>query len=117
MAVIGWVDTDDPSIGSEWRDAPSDEAVLTRYLKSAFEQCVEFLPQRRDDAGALVPVIPDPVPERFRLAQIMQARALFNSVISGPSDNLGPDGLTVTVFPMDWSVKNLLRPKRVGRVR
>ena len=113
MPVIGWVDTDHLD---EWRDAPSDDATLTRYLRSAHEQCLDFLPHHRDEAGVLQPVIPNPVPERFALAQIMQARALYNGVVTGSDDRMGPDSIGVTVFPMDWSVKNLLRPKRIGRV-
>jgi hypothetical protein len=46
----------------------------------------------------------------------MQARAVYNSVKAGSGDQVGPDGLTVTVYPMDWNVKNLLRPRKVGRV-
>jgi hypothetical protein len=115
MSLIGWVDPDADL--DEWRDAPSDENTLKRYLGAAHEQCVAFLPHRRGADDVLRPVIPDPVPERFKLAQIMQARALYNGVITGPGDHQGGDGpYGVTVFPMDWSVKNLLRPKRIGRV-
>ena len=114
--LIGWVDTENPSIREEWRDVPEDPDVRERYLRAAYEQCLAFLPQKRDVLGNLVPDVPITVPERFRLAQINQARALFNSVISGPNDSFGPEGQTVTVFPMDWTVKNLLRPKRIGRV-
>lgn len=114
MPVIGWVDTDTDL--NEWPDAPSDENTLARYLGAAHEQCLDFLPHTRDEAGVLQPVTPAPVPERFKLAQILQARGLYNSVATGPGDQLGDGSLGVTVFPMDWSVKNLLRPRRVGRV-
>lgn len=113
MAVIGWVDTE--TVDNDWADAPADEAVLTSYLRAAYDQCVEYLPHKRTDWGVLVPVEPINT-ERLRLAQIMQARALYNSVTAGGGDQLGPDGLRVTVFPMDWTVRNLLRPRRVGRV-
>lgn len=114
MPVIGWVDTDTDL--DEWRDAPSDENTLARYLGAAYGQCLDFLPHQRDAAGVLQPVVPSPVPERLKLAQIMQARALYNGVITGADDRQGVEGIGVTVFPMDWSVKNLLRPRRVGRV-
>ncbi len=113
MPVIGWVNTDELD---EWRDAPSDEPTLARYLGAAYGQCLDFLPQQRDETGALVPVVPTPVPDRLVLAQIMQARALYNGVVTGTDDRQGIDGSGVTVFPMDWAVKNLLRPKRIGRV-
>lgn len=115
--LIGWVDTEDIDVMNEWRDFDDiPEDVRERYLRAAYEQCLAFLPQKRDVLGNLVPDVPITVPERFRLAQINQARALFNSVISGPNDSLDAGGVSVTVFPMDWTVKNLLRPKRVGRV-
>lgn len=114
--LIGWVDTEDPSIPEEWRDMPEDPDVRERYLRAAYEQCLDFLPHKRDVLGDLVPDVPVVIPERLRLAQMLQARALFNSVTSGPDDSVDSGGVAVTVFPMDWSVKNLLRPKRVGRV-
>lgn len=117
MPVYGWVDTDTLDVSTEWRDAPSDDDVLARYLNSAYDQCLAFLPHARDAlTGELVPVVPSPVPDRLRLAQIMQARALYNGVITGANDQQGEGSFGVTVFPMDWSVKNLLRPKRLGRV-
>lgn len=116
MPTVGWVDTDELASGDEWRDAPSDPDVLARYLNAAHGQCLDFLPHRRDDEGELVAVVPDPVPSRLVLAQIMQARALFNASIAGSGDRMGIDGQGVTVFPMDWTVKNLLRPRTVGRV-
>lgn len=116
MPLIGWVNTDDQSITAEWRDAPSDEAVLTRYLGAAHEQCTAFLPHHEDAAGNWVPDVPETVPERLKLAQILQARALYNSVVTGPDDQMGEGSMGVTVFPMDWTVKNLLRPRRVGGV-
>lgn len=106
--LIGWVDPE--TVESFWADAPADDTVLASYLLSSYEQCVEFLPE------PTVTPYPDPIPERYRQAQIMQARALFRANVAGSGDVMGGDGLTVTVFPMDWTVKNLLRPKKVGRV-
>lgn len=111
MAVVGWVDTADV-IGGDWRDAAQlDIEDLTLYLTAAYEQCVAYLPDPE-----LVPY-PATIPESWKLAQTMQARALFRSVKSGDNNGIGADGYTITVFPMDWTVKNLLRPKRIGRVR
>ena len=110
MAESGWVDPEADL--EDWADAPLDEATLARYLTAAHEQCLAFLPHDADEE----PIVPDTVPAGFVLAQIMQARALYRAVLSGSGDAIGPDGLSVTVFPMDWTVKNLLRPRRVGRV-
>ena len=114
MTIIGWVETDDIS-DEEWADAPSDVVVLASYLTEAHEQCLAFLPQLPDADGVYWPVIPDPVPASFRRAQLLQARALQRSAVAGVGDQVGTE-FPVTVFPMDWTVKNLLRPKRVGRV-
>lgn len=139
MTLIGWVET-----GTDleaWADAP-EGPDLTRYLMSAFGQCLDFLPYTTDPTtGVQTPVIPPviingttaapatawfllgdlvlvaaPVPDRLVLAQVMQARALYRSALAGSGDGIGADGLSVTVFPMDWTVKNLLRPRHVGRV-
>jgi len=114
MAKWGWVETDTDL--TTWMDAPDDDLVLASYLMAAYEQCLAFLPYTVDkETGVRSAIVPDPVPERFVLAQLMQARALYRSGIAGSDDAIGPDGLSVTVFPMDWTVKNLLRPKTVGR--
>lgn len=118
MALIGWVDpiADHLELTLDWQDAPDDDETLATYLQTAYEQCVEYLPHVRDtETGELVPDVPDPLPSRLRKAQIWQARALYASAIAGPGDQVGADGMRVTVYPMDWTVKNLLRPRRIGR--
>lgn len=119
MTAIGWVDPEDETTAAvlivDFPDAPDDEDVLATYLQAAYEQCLDYLPHTRDEAGELVPAVPATVPARLVKAQIWQARALYQSVVTGPGDQVGADGLRVTVFPMDWSVRNLLRPRRVGR--
>ena len=102
--TVGWVTPDEAE--RHWPDAAHlDEETLTDLLLAAHEQCVEFLNGRE----------PTPLLRRHRLAQIMQARALARSTSAGSGDQIGVDGLTVTVFPMDWTVKNLLRPRRGRR--
>lgn len=116
MALIGWVD---PTTDlNDWADGLAlDEDDLARYLGAAHTQCVDFLPYTTDPTTDVqTPVIPDPVPDTFVLAQVFQARALYRSALAGGENAIGADGLSVTVFPMDWTVKNLLRPRRVGRV-
>lgn len=75
---------------------------LDRLLAAARVQCEAF-----------APTVPEgEVPENYRVAQAMQTRALFRSQRAGGGDQFGADGMTVTVFPMDWTVKALLRPKK-----
>ncbi|MEV7972862.1 hypothetical protein [Cellulomonas sp. NPDC089187] len=103
VEVFGWVTLEE--VERHWTTALDlDPEDLALHLNSAHQQCVAFLNDRE----------PDPVLDRHKLAQIMQARALYRSLAAGSGDQLGgEDG--VTVFPMDWTVKNLLRPKRARR--
>lgn len=56
---------------------------------------------------ATAPVV---VPDRYVAAQVLQTRALVRAGIADTGDMTGGYGETVTVFPMDWQVKALLRP-------
>lgn len=92
--MTAWVAVDDPMIERLWPDAPYESGI---FLESAQAQCEAF-------AG------PVPLPEaRHKLALLMQARALHRSTVAGSGDSLGGE-FTVTVFPLDWTVKSLLRP-------
>lgn len=105
MALIGWVDdvTDEALIENLWADVPLDIGTRDTLLLAAFNDCHEFagtkvLPTELEKAAS------------YRTAQIMQARARQRSFVAGSGDQLGTD-FPVTVFPMDWSVKSLLRPR------
>lgn len=93
----------------QWQDAPVDDLLLTQILESAKAQCIAYAPALTP--GAAVPIT-------YVQAQLMQARALYQSVISNQNDNVGVDGYQVRLFPLDWNIKALLRPKRpIGGVR
>lgn len=104
----GWVIPDElvqAPFASVWPDgADLDGDTAEMFLASARAQCVAFAPAPTGTEDA-------PVPQAYRLAQVMQARALWRSGKSGSNDQIGGDGFTVTVFPMDWTVKRLLRPQ------
>ncbi len=100
--LVGWVGLD--RARDLWPDADTlDDDVLTTYLLAAHKACAEFAPALEDDAN---------VPEAWAVAQVMQARAVYRSRKAGGRDQLGPDGFAVTVFPLDWNVRQLLRPKK-----
>lgn len=105
---MGWIDLDYPEdrdlLATLWADAPVDEATLTVLLSAAFVQCAEFV------GFEVIPEGTDP--QRFKLAQLMQARALHRSTVAGDNNQVGSE-FPVTVFPMDWTVKTLLRPKTI----
>ncbi|GAB2474405.1 hypothetical protein [Xylanimonas ulmi] len=106
LYAASWVDTAD--VAEQWPDAVDLEPTLVaRVLAAAQEQCEAFAP-------ALAPG--QEVPASWKVAVVMQARAIYRATIAGSNDQIGADGLTVTVFPMDWTVQRLLRPKR-GRIR
>lgn len=78
--------------------------ALGPLLEAAARQCEEFAPA--------LPEPPAELPAGYLTAQGMQARALWRSGTVGSNDQFGGGEYTVTVFPMDWTVKALLRPKR-----
>lgn len=91
-----------------WPDAPLELTYLYGILRSAKIQCIDYAPALG---------LTDPVPANYLQAQLMQTRAIYTSFIANQNDNI--DGqFPVRVFPMDWNVKALLRPKtgmpRVG---
>lgn len=105
--MAAWLTPDDPLVTELWPDAPSDETA-TVLIQSAQEQCEAYLfPQ----------VATVPIKGRFKVALLMQARAQHRSLVAGGGDQLGGDGFTVTVWPMDRTVKALLRPPRVRSPR
>lgn len=79
------------------------EDALPLLLASAKDQCAAYATTLAEG---------EDVPNRYRHAQVLQAKALWRSSNAGTDGNLGADGMTVTVFPMDWTVKRLLRPQR-----
>lgn len=95
-----------------WADAGNlaDES-LQLLLDSAHIDCFAWLDPLDgvDPTGAAMTA-------SMKLAEIYQARARYNAVKSaGEGNRVGADGMTVTVFPLDWQVQQLLRPK-AGRI-
>ncbi|TQJ31950.1 hypothetical protein [Microbacterium sp. SLBN-146] len=59
------------------------------------------------------------VPSAWKLAEVMQARNLFNAGQSptNPSSDWDGSGYGVATYPLDWTVKQLLRPEQgVGAI-
>lgn len=104
---MGWITTaQDPRITDLWPgalDFLEGGELLIFVFEVARIQCERFAPALPEGAD---------VPENYVAAQVMQARALVRAGITGSGDQSGGYGETVAVFPMDWTVKNLLRPRR-----
>lgn len=98
-----------------WADAGHlTDTTLQLLLNSAHRDCFRYL----DPIDGLDPLRPgaDPAPDddtvaSLKLAEIYQARARYQAVKAAGENQVGQDGLTVTVFPLDWQVQRLLRPK------
>lgn len=88
---------------AQWSDAPLDDIFLWQILESAKNQCLEYAPALPADSG---------IPLNYVQAQLMQARAIYQSVIANQNDNVGIEGFAVRVFPLDFTIRALLRPKK-----
>lgn len=84
-----------------WPDAVGmPDPVLDRLLDAAFEQCSAFAPPLPD--GAVVPA-------RYREANILQARELWQAA-HRDGDLVGFETYAVRVRPLSATVQALLRP-------
>jgi len=98
-----WHDLD--SARTDWRDAPANDMQLQTLLDVAQTQVEAYGPLTLEEA--------DPVPTNYRLAQLMQTRNLWNAnKVDAGSGQIGDDTFAIRPFPMDWVVKNVIRPKR-----
>lgn len=90
---------------STWIDSRAvDDAVLYELLQVARSQVIEYAPVLGET---------DPVPLAYRQAQILQARNIYNAtIVDAGTGDIGTDTFTIRPFPLDWQVKQLLRPRR-----
>lgn len=97
------------SIREEWVDAEqlSDE-LLAELLEVAQDAVIAYAPALPADAVD--------IPTRYRVGQMMQVRNLWAATQVGASGELGGETYQVAPHPLDWHVKQILRPAR-GRPR
>lgn len=99
----GWItDPADPRLVVLWPGSEDYGADLAFPLEVARIQCERFAPALDQDA---------PAPENYVAGQVLQTRALVRAGLVGDGNTTGIEE-TVTVFPMDWTVKATLRPRR-----
>ena len=99
-----WATVDDARAPGLWPDAGAiDDATLTELLQAAYEECAVYL---GDTLAAL-----DPPPERYRQANIMQARERWQSY-RRDVDAVGFGDIAVRVQPLTPRVCQLLRPRQ-----
>jgi len=85
----------------EWSGAPDPDGTLHRLLEVAREQVEAYGPTLDADG---------PVPERYRAAQLIQARNTWNASLTNGDAQVDAGGFVVNVRPLDWAVKQLIRP-------
>lgn len=86
------------SAREEWRDAPRDDVALHTILTLARDEVEAYA-----RIGASWATI--------RQGQIMQARTLWNAAKVDASGTLGDGTFQITPRPLDWMVRQVLRPK------
>lgn len=103
-----------------WRDAPADDAVLVTYLSAARVACLAFAPLPVIESAGGYGADPyggygggEEIPDNYLLGQIMQARNIWNAGKASPSTgDFDGGGYGISTMPLDWQVKQLLRPQR-----
>ena len=97
----GWHTVNSIRDAGQWADAAQmDDAALQDLLDTAQVQCEAYAPK----VNGVVPV-------NYRQAQLLQARNLWQAVKKDNGDQIGSDGLAIRVYPLDWVVQGILRPK------
>jgi len=96
------------TIAADWPDAEDVPAALLNDLlnvaRAAVEEFAPVLPAEMVEDGLC--------PASYRLAHFMQTRNLWNAVEVTPGGDFGDDTYSMRPVPLDWIVKQLLRPKR-----
>ncbi len=108
--VHGWVTV--PEARAVWPGAPKTDDVLVRMLVAAHEMCLEYAPEL---GPARYPELYEPqfrqaVPERFRQAQILQARAIWRTTRdNADAESIGGD-YEINTPTMTGRILQMLRP-------
>lgn len=103
---LGWISIDEAR--DWWRDAPHDDEYLQMLLDVAGQQVLAYGPY------AVRIAIEEglAVPNHYRVAQLAQTRNIWNASKLDPSGTIGGDpGFSFTPFPLDWTIKQIIRPK------
>lgn len=108
------------SAREQWPDAPVDEdggdEQLTELLAVAKDAILAFAPVSTSPSLVVVDdiLVPseDDVPDGYRMGQLLQARNVWNSSRAGAAGDMDGGSYGLTSFPLDWQVRQLVRPKR-----
>lgn len=102
---------DQESARANWDDAPFDDEALDELLEVARGQVIAYSPTKKADP--IVAADSVDVPVSYRLAQLRQVQNMWAAQNTDSSGAVG-DGdfsLTPVTHPLDWHVKQIIRPK------
>lgn len=106
-ALVGWVDPD--RLSDHWPDSDlAAPELVTELLLAAHETCSEYAPAIPPNEDGT----PGPVPVRYSIAQILQARAIWAMQRQSPGETFNGEGFSVAVYPLDARIRAMLRPRR-----
>lgn len=113
------------SIRSYWDDANQiTDALLEELLEVAQSAIIAYAPAPSEEFPELTldewedawddgwGTDSESIPTRFRLAQMMHTRNLWNAARVGVDGSAGGDTFEIQPRPLDWHVKQILRPAR-----
>lgn len=90
-------------VESIWADAVNiDETMLDSLFTAANELCVAYAP---------LVVAGSSVPERYKHAEILMARHLWQQANGGNAQEFGEEGYAPVSYPLVFAARDLLRPK------
>jgi hypothetical protein len=124
--MAGWITIDEAR--DWWRDAPADDDYLQMLLDMAQQQVLDYGPQRIADAiagisgivqdgGLVVEPVPGEVPNNYRLAQLSQARNIWNGVKQDPAyQGIGDEPFAFAPVDLTPKVQKMIRPRRAKPV-
>lgn len=89
---------------TDWADAEHiSDPALWNLLEVCKGQVIRYAPALAADA---------PVPENYRYGQEIQVKNTWNAARVAPDGSTGEGDFVIRPFPLDWAVKQILRPKR-----
>lgn len=105
--------TPDPALAGQWIVYTQAGAVAAKILNPNAEWHHYWFGTPLDPAAPIDWLEESDVPEAWKLALIMQARSVYNAgqARAGGSE-FGNEDFSISIYPLDWQVKQLLRPIR-----
>lgn len=106
-----WHDAD--SVRDVWQDAPRAGTELSDLLDLAADACWRYVHPEWPATEEL----PQEVPTRFRVAQLMQAKAVWQLPRTSTSeDGMGMAGYQARVYVFGYDIRRILVPLIYGEV-